>query len=145
MKQVFLVSLILFLAVFGSVGQLQAVDIYPTGWTASGPITSFSYLVSGQSVGISGTLTGLSPVDIVVPMLFGGIGPQYNFTIDLVNGTSLDWTDFHFETGGGTGASYETSSGQDTPLFLTNISKSIRGQFFGNGAGGISDTSLGYL
>ena len=134
-----------FFGVFGSTGQLQAVNIYFNDWTTSGPITSFSYSGPNPNVALSGTVTGLSPVDIVVPMILGGTGPQYSFSITLTNQTSLPWTDFHFVTGNGTGASYEISSGQDQPLFLTNISSNLfasNSLVMGSGEGGTPNIGI---
>ena len=122
MKRISWTAALVLFVVFGTIGESQAVTIYFADWTTSGPITSFSFSGPVPNVALSGTLNGLAPVDIVVPMLFGGTGPEYAFAITLLNQTSSEWTDFHFETGYGTGSAYERSSGQDQPLFLTNIS-----------------------
>ena len=125
MKRILLTALIVSLLVFGSIAQSQAVYL--------GDVT------------ISGTLTDLNPVDIVLPWYFGGApqifeskipgdpdipgtGTESSYVITLTNDTTSAWTDFHFETGNGVegvGDGYEPSSGQDQPLFLTNISSTI--------------------
>lgn len=119
------VMLFIVFALFVNVGFSQAVSIdtaaLPPEFAINGNIT------------YTETFTDLSPVDIQIPMLFSGVGPQYYFEFIITNQTTLDWTDFHFEVGYFITTEepngYESSSGQDQPLFLTNISSDSFGGF----------------
>jgi len=129
MKTKSLLGVLVFLSMVVCIGQSHAVtaDFGPNFSnvdTIVGPIdlATATGTINQNNISASFTLTGLTPVDIVVPMLFSGVsGPQYSVTLAITNGTSIPWTDFHVEVGYGTGFSYETSSGQDQPLFLSKI------------------------
>ena len=119
------VMLVIVCAMFANAGVSQAVSIDTDALPPE-------FAINGN-IAYTKTFTGLSPVDIQVPMLFSGVGPQYDLELIITNQTTRDWTDFHFEVGyitdeGGV-VGYERSSGQDQPLFLTNISSDSFGGF----------------
>ena len=117
------IFVIVLVAVGVSSGQLQAATIDFNNIHVG---TVSNYSVNGPAA--SFTLAGITPVEAIVPMYFTGIGPLYNFSATVTNGTSTVWEDFHFEVGYGTDVNYDSSTGQDQPLFLTNISSN---QFVG--------------
>ena len=143
MKTKSLFAVLVFLAMIVFVGQSHAVTVgnFDDIDTIVGPIglDTSTGTIEYNNISASFTLTGLSPVDIVVPMFFSGVGPEYSVTLAITNATSLPWTGFHLETGWGTGCSYETSSGQDQPLFLSKIASdrfTSHSLIMGDGEGG---------